>query len=216
MSSGALARMIREAGQRRTEAAEERLEHCDLCSEPLPDEHRHLLDTGGDGGTSGDGDASGPPELLCACRACSLLFDRDAASAGHYRLVPRRRLRLAAVSTAALGVPVGLAFFVPRTDGSVHAHYPSPAGATGWEVDPQAWREAVRLRPELADMAPEVEALLVDTARGDRQDRQHWIVPVDDCYRLVALVRREWRGLSGGSRVWPAIERFFGQLTEQR
>ena len=24
----------------------------------------------------------------------------------------------------------------------------------------------------------------------------HWIVPVDDCYRMIALVRREWRGSS--------------------
>jgi hypothetical protein len=41
-------------------------------------------------------------------------------------------------------------------------------------------------------------------------------VPIDDCFALVTLVRREWRGLSGGTRVWPEIDRFFAALTEQR
>jgi hypothetical protein len=175
-------------------------ERCDLCSAPVPPGHRHLLDTE-------------RGEAMCACQACSLLFVRDAASRGHYRLVPQRRLRLAAVATQALGVPVGLAFFVARGDGPVVAHYPSPAGATQWEVDPAAWRDVVERCPALGDLEPEVEALLVNTARGARQ---HWLVPIDDCFRLVAVVRREWRGLSGGSRVWPEIERFFAELTERR
>lgn len=66
--------------------------------------------------------------------------------------------------------------------------------------------------PQLRTLATDVEALLVNTARGRRH---HWIVPLDDCFRMVAVLRREWRGLSGGSRVWPAIDRFFAELTEQ-
>ena len=65
--------------------------------------------------------------------------------------------------------------------------------------------------PPLASLAPEVEALLVNTVR-DAQER--WIVPVEDCFRLIALVGREWTGLSGGSRVWPQIEAFFAGLKE--
>jgi hypothetical protein len=191
VSTGALARVIRGSG--RTAA-----DRCDLCGEPVPADHRHVLDTD-----------SGEP--MCACHPCSLLFDQDAA--GRYRQVPSRRLRLAPVPTGTLGVPVGLAFFVARRDGTVLAHYPSPAGPTRWEADPRAWRELLDRCAELRELRTEVEALLVNTARG-RQD--HWLVPVDDCFRLVALVRREWRGLSGGSTVWPAIERFFDELTEQR
>lgn len=196
MTTGALERMIRRAGARRAEAAE----HCDLCSAPVSPGHRHLLDTQ-------------RGELMCACQPCSLLFDRDAASEGHYRRVPERRIRLEPVPTEALGVPVGLAFFVPRADGVVVAHYPSPAGPTEWEVDPRAWADVVDQRPELAGLEPDVEALLVNTAHGQQQ---HWIAPIDDCFRLVAVVRREWRGLSGGSTVWPEIERFFAELTKQR
>jgi hypothetical protein len=113
------------------------------------------------------------------------------------------------VPTDALGIPVGLAFFVRGPDGVVVAHYPSPMGATRWEVDPQAWQRVVTACPTLADLAPEVEALLVNTARGAEQ---RWLVPIDECYRLVAVVKTYWRGLSGGGQVWTEIEAFFDGL----
>ena len=196
MTGGALGRAIRRP---RADAGPVG-ERCDLCAVALPEPHRHMLDTG-------------TREIRCVCQACSLLFHLDAASEGHYRLVPRRRLRLPDVPTKDLGVPVGLAYFVPRASGAVDAHYPSPAGPTRWEVDPVAWRAVVASCAPLAGMKPEVEALLVNTTR-DR--REHWIVPMDDCLALVATVRREWRGLSGGSTVWPEIDRFFAGLTERR
>jgi Family of unknown function (DUF5947) len=195
-ATGALERVIRQAGTRRQNSGQQ----CELCGEQVSAGHRHLFDTERE-------------ELLCACQACSLLFARDAASEGHYRLVPHRRVRLAAVSTTELGVPVGLAFFVLRADGAVIAHYPSPAGATQWEVDPPAWADAVDRHPELHTLEADLEALLVNTARGQQQ---HWLVPIDDCFRLIAVVRREWKGLSGGSRIWPEIEQFFAELKEQR
>jgi hypothetical protein len=193
--SDALGRVIRRARGRGQVG-----ERCDLCAVELPDLHRHLLDTK-------------HREIKCVCQACSMLFHREAASDGHYRLVPRRRLRLPEVSTEGLGVPVGLAFFVARACGTVDAHYPSPAGPTRWEVDPAAWCEVVACCPPLADLKPEVEALLVNTTSGRSE---HWLTPIDDCFALVALVRREWRGMSGGTRVWPEIDRFFATLIEQR
>lgn len=196
MTSGALERVIRGAGVRRAEAAE----HCDMCSLAVPDRHRHVLNT-----------ENG--QVMCVCQACSLLFVKEAASEGHYRLIPERRIRLGDFSTEGLGVPVGLAYFVRHGDGAVVAHYPSPMGATQWEVDEDAWRDVVEQCAPLREMEADVEALLVNTARG----QQHrWLVPIDECFRLVALVRKEWTGLSGGSRVWPAIDEFFAELTEQR
>jgi hypothetical protein len=194
MRTAALERMVRSAGARRAEAGD----HCGLCRAPVPAQHRHLYDVQA-------------REVMCACQACALLFQQQVASNGHFRLVPQRRLRLPAFSTAALGVPVGLAFFVRHGDGVV-AHYPSPAGATEWEADPDAWRQVVAARPELEQLEPELEALVVNTARGWSE---HWIVPIDDCFRLVAVVRREWRGLSGGSTVWPAVAAFFAGLEDQ-
>lgn len=171
-------------------------ESCDLCGQPVPAGHRHLVDT-----SSAD--------LLCACHACTILFGRDQASEGRYRLVPESRRRLPGLSPASLGVPVGLAFFVRHPDGTVAAHYPSPAGATRWEVEPRLWARAVGDCPELAEAQPEVEAVLVNAARGRSEA---WLVPIDDCYRLVAVVRQQWQGLSGGDRVWPEIEQFFDGL----
>jgi hypothetical protein len=159
--------------------------------------HRHVLD-----------EERG--ELLCTCRACTLLFGREAAGGGHYRLVPETRRRLPALSPRELGVPVGLAFFVRDDGGAVEAHYPSPAGATRWEVEPSTWQAIVERCPELGAMAARTQALLLNTARGRAE---HWLVPIDDCYRLVAVIRSEWRGLSGGSAVWPAVDRFFEELT---
>ncbi|GAA3039117.1 DUF5947 family protein [Streptomyces glomeratus] len=194
MTSGALARVIRSAADRRPDA-----EFCDLCGAEAPSGHRHLWDTVEEA-------------VLCACRPCSLLFVEEGASEARYRLVPRRRVRLPPVDTQGLGVPVGLAFFVRHADDTVSAHLPSPAGAARWEADPAAWHDVVSGCPPLATIASEVEALLVNTAHSAKE---YWIAPVDDCFRVVAIVRREWRGLSGGSRVWPAVEQFFAELTEQ-
>ncbi|MFF5265272.1 DUF5947 family protein [Actinomadura viridis] len=192
MTAGALQRAIRRAHDRGGRPAE----RCDLCGEDLPGAHAHVLDEQGD-------------RPLCACRACALLFERDAASHGHYRLVPDRRIRLTGVPAADLGVPVGLAFFVRRPDGTVAAHYPSPAGATRWDVDPEVWAGVTAACEPLRSMRPAVEALLISTVRG--ADEQ-WLVPIDECYRLVAAIRGAWEGLSGGQRVWGEIERFFQEL----
>ena len=75
-----------------------------------------------------------------------------------------------------------------------------------------AWQRLIVTCPQLASVEPDVEALLVNTVHGLDH---HWIVSIDDCYRMVAVVRREWRGLSGGGRVWQAVERFFEDLTER-
>jgi Family of unknown function (DUF5947) len=201
--TSALQRMARRAAREREEA----LEHCDLCSAPIAPEHRHLLDVG-------------TRELMCACRPCSLLFDRAAAGAAgrHYRLVPDRRLRiddleLDDVAWADLRLPVELAFFFHSSPaGRVQAFYPSPMGATESLLGLDAWTRLVTANPVLAELEPDVEALLVDRTR-DR--RAHWLVPVDRCYALVGIIRTHWRGLAGGSEVWDAVERFFAELERQ-
>ena len=91
------------AGRRAATSSAELTEHCELCGAPVPEEHRHLLELD-------------TRQLLCACRPCALLFDRQAAGGGHYRLVPERRLRLTGfeLSDAAwerLQIPVEMAFF---------------------------------------------------------------------------------------------------------
>jgi hypothetical protein len=177
-------------------------ERCDLCGAPIPARHRHLL-------------ALSSRELVCACRPCALLFDRGGAGNGRYRLVPERRLRLGDFAMSdlvweELRIPVDMAFFVHSTAaGRVVALYPGPMGPAESQLELAAWRELEAANPILGDLEPDVEALLVHRARGARR---YWLVPVDDCYELVGLIRTRWRGLSGGREVWQEIERFFEDL----
>lgn len=178
---------------------------CELCSEPLPSEHRHLFDRSA-------------YELLCACRACSLLFDRDAAGGDHYELVPERSWRIEDfamddVAWRGLRIPVDMAFFFHSTKrGRVVAFYPSPAGVTESELELETWEELSASNPVLREMRPDVEALLVNRARGARQ---HWVAPVDACYSLAGLIRTTWSGLTGGEGVWKEITRFFEELSRR-
>ena len=176
-------------------------EVCDLCAGPLAPEHRHVLDLD-----------SGDPQ--CACRACAVLFDREQAGGGHYRLIPERRVRLDALAVdqrlfAALGIPVDLAFvYLDSRSGRVLARYPGALGLIAAAPAVDAWEQVVAAAPELRDLQPDVEALLLHRTEA-------WIVPIDLCFRLAALVRQHWSGFTGGDRVWEEIARFFEELRSE-
>jgi hypothetical protein len=194
-----LAQLARPAAAPAAGAPQER---CDLCGEPVAPRHRHLVDVE-------------TRRLVCACRACTLLFERPGAGGGHLRLLPARRARLErfALDDAAwesLQVPVEMAFFFHSTPaGRTVALYPSPLGATESLLELEAWDELAAANPVLRELEPDVEALLVCRARGMRE---HWRVPIDDCYELVGLIRTQWRGFGGGEQLWSALARFFDDL----
>ena len=100
-------------------------------------------------------------------------------------------------------------FFHSTAAGRVQAFYPSPMGPTESLLGLEAWAELERANPVLGTLAPDVEALLVNRARGARG---HWIVPIDECYALVGLIRTHWRGFTGGAEVWEELARFFETL----
>jgi len=58
-------------------------------------------------------------------------------------------------------------------------------------------------------MEADVETFLVNRVG---KPAEYYIVPIDECYRLVGLIRMHWRGLSGGTEVWKEIHQFFGDL----
>jgi len=187
------------------EAAEAAQEHCDLCGEPIPSEHRHLLEVS-------------TREIMCACRPCSILFDSEAASEGRYRLIPDRHLfledfEMSDAQWESLRIPVDMAFFFYSTPAErVVAFYPSPMGPTESLLKLSAWEELEESNPVLKGMERDVEALLVNRVRGARE---HFLVPMDECYSLVGLIRMNWRGLSGGQEVWEKIKQFFEELRER-
>jgi hypothetical protein len=177
-------------------------ERCELCNAPIDPQHRHLLDLRS-------------RELICACQACSLLFDRGAAGGDHFKLVPDRVTRLEGfelghLAWESLRIPVEIAFFFHSSEeGRTMAFYPSPMGPTESQLGLEAWTEIEAANPVLATMADDVEALLVDRAR---EARRQWLVPIGECYRLVGLIRTSWKGLSGGKQVWTEIDAFFDDL----
>jgi hypothetical protein len=195
-------RLARLAQRRAGLAAEQSAEHCELCNAPIPSVHRHLLELSS-------------RELVCACRPCSLLFDRGGSGNGRYKLVPERRLRLASFAMSeeaweGLRIPVDMAFFFYSSAAErVLAYYPGPMGPTESQLELASWHELEQANPTLGELEPDVEALLVNRARGARGQ---WLVPLDDCYGLVGLIRTWWRGLTGGSEVWREIDGFFEQL----
>ena len=152
---------------------------------------------------------------MCACQACTILFDRRGAGAGHYRLVGDRRLRiddfeLDDVMWADLRLPVDMAFFFHSSQAErVVAYYPSPMGPTESLLGLEGWQRLEAANSVLRTLEADVEALLVNRVRGARQQ---WIVPIDECYGLVGLIRTSWRGLTGGGEVWQAIARRLEEL----
>ena len=58
----------------------------------------------------------------------------------------------------------------------------------------------------LGTLEPDVEALVVDRIAGRRND---FVASIDECYRLVGLIRLHWTGFAGGPAVWTAIDTFF-------
>jgi hypothetical protein len=158
-------------------------ERCDLCGVVVGPEHLHVVELGAG-------------RLRCACLACG-------GAPGFRRVTPRCE-RLDGFLPdderwRALGVPIGLAFFVLGSDG-VTAFYPGPAGLIRSAVDATAWR-----RFAAPVFAPEVEALLVRRLHGTSACYR---ASMDMCFRLAGILRRGWRGLSGGD-VWADVERFF-------
>jgi hypothetical protein len=196
MSVSRLQTLAKRREQRRTVE-----EQCELCAEQIAPEHRHLLDLH-------------DRRLLCACRACSILFDRSGAGGGHYRLVPDRAILLEGfelddVTWQRLEIPVDMAFFFHSTAaGRAVAFYPSPLGATESLLELEAWDDLVTANPVLAELEPDVESLFVNRARGKRE---YWILPVDRCYELVGLVRTHWRGFGGGDELWAKLDEFFDE-----
>ena len=110
-------------------------------------------------------------------------------------------------------LPIQLAFFFNSTpDERVIALYPSPAGPTESQLPLDSWSAIVAENAILQKMEPDVEALLVNRV-GEK--REYFVAPIDECYKLVGVIRSKWHGLSGGTETWQAIDEFFSSLKER-
>ncbi len=176
------------------------VERCEMCSAEVAAEHDHLIEPAS-------------RKIVCACQPCAILFGGQAEM--KYKRVPRRirslpNFHLTDGQWDDLMIPIRIAFFYHSTpDGKILALYPSPAGPIESLLTLDAWDEIVAENPILKELEPDVEALLVNRA-GEIRD--YYIAPIDECYKLVGLIRVHWRGLSGGTEVWKEINNFFARL----
>ncbi len=176
-------------------------ERCDLCGKQLPAQHRHLLQLT-------------ERQILCACESCVALRggDPELCPTGT-RVLLLDELELSDELWAAFGIPIGLAFFIRSSaTGEVGALYPSPAGATECELDLDSWQTLRSQNPVLDSLEADSEALIVNRIAGPPR---HAIAPIDECYRLVGLIRTRWEGISGGDAVELAVGSFFDELRER-
>ena len=174
------------------------VETCDFCARSLPLAHKHLIEPA-------------TRQFYCACDPCALKL----GSGERFRAVsPKterlRRFHLTDPAWEMMQLPIDIVFFFLSGESlRPTAIYPSPAGGMESALSVQAWTSLLEANPSLADMEPDVEALLVNRTKSARD---YYRVSIDRCYALIGLIRTQWRGLSGGFEVWDGIRDFFASL----
>jgi hypothetical protein len=198
-------------------------ETCEFCAAQIPADHGHVADLE-------------QSMLMCACRACYLLFTHSGAGQtrqeqpqpGPHRQVGRARYRsipdryrsdpgrpLSVADWDTLEIPVGLAFFLRSSeDGGVTGFYPSPAGATECRLDLQAWDRIAASHPLMGAAEPDVEAILI-SREAPGAGVECFLVPIDACYELAGRMRLQWRGFDGGAEARQSIADFLDRVRKQ-
>lgn len=177
-------------------------EACDLCSAPLAETHQHLFDVAS-------------RRLGCACDPCAILFTDNRQK---YRRVPRRvkflhDFQMTDAQWDGLMIPIGIAFlFHNSAMKRMVALYPSPAGAVESLLSLETWEEIAGEDPGIRTMESDVEGLLVYRVGTARE---HYIIPIDECFKLIGLIRMKWKGFSGGMQMWQEIGKFLEHIKER-
>src|SRR5262249_44383820 len=152
------------------------VEQCEFCSQPLSSEHRHLLEVAA-------------RKIVCACDPCAMRFENVI---GRWKLIPRDArplpdFRMTDAQWSELALPINLAFLFHSTPANkAVAMYPSPAGAMQSLLPLTSWETMVAENAALAEMQPDVEALLVNRLEGMGE---YYIAPIDVCFELSGLIR---------------------------
>lgn len=179
-----------------------------MCGQEIASEHEHLVEPAN-------------RKLVCSCEACAILFQNHDGS--KYKRVPKRvvflpQFQMTDAEWEALMIPIEMAFFFKSSpQAKISVFYPSPAGPTESLLSLNAWTEIEDRNPILQEMEADTMALLVNRvgpARG-ASPAEYYLAPIDECYKLVGLIRTHWRGFSGGAEVWRELAVFFSALKKR-
>ena len=183
-------------------------ERCEMCSEPIADEHQHVVNVAA-------------RQLMCVCRACYLLFTDTRPSC----VTARCR-------TAIWRFPISRWIAAPGRHCRSRSAWPSSSPTPRWGARSPSiparpgrpnpsWTWIPGTRCSGADsrvdlLADDVEALLVrvpeDGDDGETAQPQTYLVPIDACYEFVGRLRMLWRGFDGGQEARAFIDGFFAQI----
>ncbi len=109
----------------------------------------------------------------------------------------------------------------PDRPGLLHAQHdhrlgggllPESRRGTESELSLEAWDALVADNPVLEQLDTDAEALVVNRISSPAQ---YAIVPIDQCYALVGLIKARWEGISGGRAIEEAVPEFFSALRER-
>jgi uncharacterized protein DUF5947 len=177
-------------------------EYCQLCSAPIHSNHRHMM-------------AVDRRKIICTCDPCALRFQNVAG--GRFQLIPSQArplpdFQMTDAQWRAFALPIDLAFVFCNIAQKFTTVYPGPAGPIESAIHPASWETILAGNAELDDLKPNVEALLINRLGAARE---YFIAPIDVCYELAALIRKNWRRFAGGPTVWQEIERLFARMGRQ-
>ena len=185
-------------------------ERCELCSLEIASQHPHLIEPVA-------------RKLVCSCDACALLFSGRAGS--RYKRVPRQVRLLANFQMSdaqwdSLMIPINMAFFFHSSpDDASGGHVSQPGGrdrivavAGSLERDRsrkiRSWKKWSRTSKRYWSIA--------SVTRAGFTQAEYYLLPIDQCYKLVGLIRSQWRGFSGGMEVWQQMRVSSANLRSKR
>ena len=173
---------------------------CELCPIGIGEDHRHLLHLD-------------ERRIVCVCETCWSMRSGDP----EFRPPGARTLWLDDFDLPderVGGVPdpdrPGVPDAQRASAAAVVALYPSPAGATESELELDGVGRAVRGQP--GPRAPRARRRGADRRPHRRPRTATRSCPIDQCYRLVGLIKARWEGITGGRGVDAAIAEFFDGL----
>jgi len=178
-------------------------ESCDFCKVMLPETHQHVINIA-------------TRTVECVCDPCAVLFPSERSA--KYKRIPRiiralPEFRMTDEQWERLVIPIGIVFLYHSSRQSrLVGLYPSPAGAVESELDLSVWDEIEKENPCLGSLETDVEGVLIDRTRNPHE---YFRVPIDECFRLVGMVRIEWRGFTGGPGVRNQISQFVDSLKQR-
>ena len=172
-------------------------ERCEMCAEPIGDEHQHVVNLESRG-------------LMCTCRGCYLLFTAETGRAALPRgarplpVVPRLRPRPRGSGTSWRSRSGWRSCSATRCWTGSSRSTPARPGATESELPLDAWDRIVAANPELGHAAPRRRGA-ADPRRPDRDASEFTchLVPIDTCYELVGRLRCCGAASTAGRRPAP-------------